>query len=218
MKRLHSHLIAGAVLAVLGTVGVLMNSQQATAQGPPDGLAVRIVQPVPVPVTGSVTGTLNLAPGASVRVNNPATDPVLVRSVGDQVQPVQKQGNCQATQGTIGCQGLTYTVPAGKRLVLEYASMNACTLPETAAYMTVTTNVGGSFVSHSLPAAPPAGSPGTTNFACNLPAASSILAVGQQLHLYADAGTIVFVEMLRNTTSGTTAVTAAISGHLVDVP
>ena len=81
MKRFKNHLIAAAVLSMLAIIGTIMNSHQAAAQppGPPGGLAVNIVNPVPVPVTGSinstVTGTVGLASGASVRVDNTVPTP-----------------------------------------------------------------------------------------------------------------------------------------------
>src|SRR5689334_21123367 len=56
-----NHVIVAALFVALGAVGVLMNSRQAAAQGPADGLAVRIVNPVPVPTTGSSTITGNVA-------------------------------------------------------------------------------------------------------------------------------------------------------------
>src|SRR5215471_17367047 len=65
MKRFKNRLIVGAVFALLVTIGSLMNLHQAAAQGPPTGLAVNIVNPVPVPVsiTGSngITGTVQVA-------------------------------------------------------------------------------------------------------------------------------------------------------------
>jgi len=68
MQTLRNKLIAIAVLAILAVVGSLMYSLKAIAQGPPDGLAVRIVQPLPVPTTGSasVSGNVGLVPGTSV--------------------------------------------------------------------------------------------------------------------------------------------------------
>jgi hypothetical protein len=74
MTRFKNHLIAAAVLSVLAIVGTIMNSHQAAAQppGPPGGLAVNVVQSIPLQVTGStaITGTAN------VNVTNPATAPV----------------------------------------------------------------------------------------------------------------------------------------------
>src|SRR5215467_14648368 len=98
MKRFKNHLIAAAVLSVLAIIGTIMNLHQAAAQGPTTGLAVNIVNPVPVPVTGSTTvsgavaatqsgswnvglasgATVGLASGASVRVDNTVSDPVRV--------------------------------------------------------------------------------------------------------------------------------------------
>jgi hypothetical protein len=55
-KRLRNHLIVAAVFLLLTVIGTIINSSKVAAQqGPPDGLAVRIVNPVPVPVTGSTT-------------------------------------------------------------------------------------------------------------------------------------------------------------------
>ena len=41
MYKLRNKLVAIAALGILAAVGALMNSRQAAAQGPPDGLAVR---------------------------------------------------------------------------------------------------------------------------------------------------------------------------------
>jgi hypothetical protein len=48
------------VLSVLAVIGTIMNSHQAAAQGPPDGMAVKIVSPLLVPATGltTVSGTV----------------------------------------------------------------------------------------------------------------------------------------------------------------
>jgi hypothetical protein len=86
-------------------------------------LAVKIVNPIPLPLTGSVTstvtGTVGLASGASVQVNNTVTDPVRVRNVNDAIQPFQAEKTCS---GTPGCLVQIVSVPAGKRAVIEYFS------------------------------------------------------------------------------------------------
>jgi hypothetical protein len=58
--RFKNHLMAAALFVILAAIGTLMNSRQVAAQGPPDGLAVRIVNPLPVPTQGTsaVTGTV----------------------------------------------------------------------------------------------------------------------------------------------------------------
>src|SRR6266568_845945 len=59
-------------LAILGALGA---AELAVAAGPPDGLQVNVVNTPanPVPVTGSVTGTVGLAPGSSVSIANTPT-------------------------------------------------------------------------------------------------------------------------------------------------
>ena len=211
--RLLSIVLALASLAVLAMVWA---PEPAVAQGPPGGLGVNVVN-TPLPVTGSVT----VAPGTSVQIDNTVADPVRVRNVNDAIQPVQESTNCDLPASTIGCGPTTiYTVPAGKRLVIEYASLNAfCILPGESVVLSIFTSTGGgASVAHVANIAPPAPGPGTTAIGCNAPAASSLTSVGQQVRLYADAGTVVQVEPDRNSNSGAANVAITISGYLVDVP
>jgi len=211
-------------LTALAVVATLAVADPAVGAGP--GVAVDVVNTPanPVPVTGSVTGTVELAPDASVLIDNTVADPVRVRSVNDAIQPVQASASCSANPGVLGCAPADfYTVPAGKRLVIEYVSMSTCTLIGGSAQLSITTTVGGGSATHFVNTAPPATGPGTTAFACNFPGASSTTAVGQQVRLYADAGTIVFVEGDRANNSigqisGVESFAFSISGYLVDVP
>jgi len=115
MNRFKNHLIAAGLLSVLAIIGTIMNSHRVAAQGPPTGMSVNIVNPLPVPVTGTVgvTGTQN------VNVANPATAPVLFLNVNDPGRiPYQK---------VISAKGpfLTFpAVPSGHRLVLQHVSIN----------------------------------------------------------------------------------------------
>jgi hypothetical protein len=87
---------------------------------------VQIMGPLPVPVIGavsgqvSVTGTVGLAPGSSVTVANPATNPVLVRNADEPprvpYQIMVKGGDPQLP-----------AVPAGKRLVIQNISARTFT-------------------------------------------------------------------------------------------
>jgi hypothetical protein len=103
----------------------------------------------PVPVAGTVdarvTGTVGLAAGTSVglapgtsvglaagtsvMIGNPAGSPVPVREVGDGRQPIQARYNtgpafmgCSFSNGY--CAVDMFTVPAGRRLVIEQVSVN----------------------------------------------------------------------------------------------
>lgn len=212
-------------LAVLGTLGV---PNFAVAAGPDAGVNVNVVNtpanPVPVTgtvtvngsVTGSVTGTVGLTPGTSVMIDSTVGDPVRVRNVNDAIQPAQASTSCLAT--TIGCLPTIYTVPAGKRLVIEYASMRVCILPGQSATLGITTTTGGQRVTHYLNGTPPAAGPGTFAIGCNGGSPSSEVATGHQVKLYADAGTSVFLEADRSNTVGNAAFSMSISGYLVDVP
>jgi hypothetical protein len=121
-------------------------------------------------------------------------------------QPVQASAICEANN-VIGCLPLIYTVPAGKRLVIEFASMDASLPVGQAAQLAIQTTVGGETVTHHLPLTPPA-----VSFQGQGAAAS-----GQQVRLYADAGTGVTVDGTRNIATGTAFFNFSISGYLVDV-
>src|SRR5216684_715917 len=92
MSRFKNRLILTAVFAALAVAGMIMNSHPVSAQqGPPDGLAVKIVGPLPVPTTGSstvsgtvgatqsgqwnvgITGTPNVAVPGGVSINGTPT-------------------------------------------------------------------------------------------------------------------------------------------------
>lgn len=209
----------------LGVIGTLGLPNLAMAAGPPGGLQVDVVN-TPLPVTGSVTGTIGLAPGTtvglapgtSVQIDSTVADPVRVRNVNDAIQPVQAAQTC--TTPAIGCGGTIYTVPSGKRLVIEYASLSVCALPGQSAQLSISTTIGGAAVDHFISIAPPAAGPGSTSIGCNplVNTGSSLTAVGQPVRLYADAGTLVGANADRTSNLGSAAFSFAISGYLVDVP
>ena len=127
MTRLRHHLVVvvGFVLIaisalVIGSRDAIAQNPQAGAQNPHAGSApVTIVNPLPVPVTGTVT--VDNAP-TSTTIDNPATNPVLVRSVdGELREPVQFRGVTTSFTGSTGATTFV-TVPADKMLVIEHAS------------------------------------------------------------------------------------------------
>jgi hypothetical protein len=206
MSTLRNKLILLAAVAILTVVGSLMNSRKANAQG--GGPVVTIGAPLPVPVTGSVTstvtGTVGLASGASVSVNNTVTDPVRVRNVNDAVQPFQGAGACTvpAHAATI-CHQNIFFVPTGKRAVIEYFSGQANNISVGQVNPLITTTVGSFEVNHSLPVTP---------------AQSPFPSWGQQVRLYADSGTYIKGFASIDLQSADILVTFSVSGYLVDVP
>jgi hypothetical protein len=171
-------------------------------------------------ITGTVTGTVGLTPGTSVMIDSTVSDPVRVRNVNDAIQPVQIANQCTSPQNTIGCDAPVaqlYKVPAGKRLVIEYASVDVCTLPGQTATLHIKTTLGANFVDHTIGVTPPAAGPGSPNIGCNL-TPSSTTAVAAQVRLYADADSFVGIAGDRSSAVGTTTFAFSMSGYLVDVP
>lgn len=92
------------------------SSAGAQEQRPPT--PVSIVESVPLPISGTVT----VGAGASVTVNNTDAAPVPTRDVDRVAREVfQTSIVPTAFSGSVGTSNVV-TVPAGKRLVVEYAS------------------------------------------------------------------------------------------------
>src|SRR5262245_39799134 len=94
MDRFKNYLISAVVLSVLAVIGAIMNSHQAAAQGPTNGLAVNIVNPLPLPVKGSasISGTVAVTQSGSWNVGilgsptvtlNPPTNPWPTRNIDE---------------------------------------------------------------------------------------------------------------------------------------
>lgn len=110
---------SGRVLIAATAVGLLVaQAQRATAQGQKPPAPVSIVQSVPLPISGTVT----VGGDTSVTVNNTATAPVPTRDVDRVVREAFQVGVIPTSfSGSSATRDLV-TVPAGKRLVVEYAS------------------------------------------------------------------------------------------------
>jgi hypothetical protein len=167
MRTLRNKLIALAAVVILAVVGTLMNSRQAAAQGPPGGLAVNVVNSIPLQVTGSV--------GIS---GNSATSPLFTRDVDNPArQPFQTSicdfGN--ATTNLCGSLVDSFSVPSGHRLVIEFI-MGLCRLSNVAVRESLITQAGGNGAEYFLPFS--VGTIGGNGFA-------------QQTRIYADPGSRV---------------------------
>lgn len=122
MNKLKTNLAVAAALAVLAIIGTIMNSQHATAQqqGPPDGLAVRLVSPLPVPVT--VTGSSTIS--GTVAATQSGTWNVNTKNVDERGRiPYQVVLSCISNINSTGaCAGQGVAVDANRRLVIEHVS------------------------------------------------------------------------------------------------
>jgi hypothetical protein len=187
------------LVGVLATLLPLVGRGQGTPPNgpPPQDVIVINSAAQPVPVTGSVT------------VANVGSGRLLVRDVDNPArQPFETNQNCSPSGGALGCQ-MSFTVPAGKRLVIEYASMHASIPAGEVAELAIGTTVAGTFVEHVLPLTPP-----SMPFA----AGGLVARVGQVVRLYADPGTVIFLNVGRSGVGTPTNFSVSISGHLVDVP
>jgi hypothetical protein len=103
-----------------------------------------------------------------------------------------------------------YTVPAGKRLVIENVSAYCTTSPTEKVYRgSVYFNNGGGSVSHHL-IPTYTGPDANPNFHTNL--------INWSGRLYADAGSVQFGAFRNGTAAGSYACYVAISGYLITVP
>jgi hypothetical protein len=104
MSSLKTNLVVSASFGVIAIVGTIVSSQYAAAQppGPADGMAVRIVSPLPVPVTGNTTvsGTVSAQQSGTwtVTLDTTSANPVTVKPAA----PITSggQGDFMATGAT----------------------------------------------------------------------------------------------------------------------
>lgn len=125
-------------------------------------------------------------------------------------QPVQAIVACLA-DNVLGCSEIIYTVPEGKRLVIEFVSMEASLTADQKAQLKMETTAGGANVTHNFPLTQPA---------VVFQGEAVVSTLAQQVRLYADAGTNVEMKARRNNIGPAFKAffRVSISGYLVDVP
>ena len=204
-------------LVILGALGA---ADLTVAAGPPDGLQVNVVNSPsnPVPVTGSVTGTVGLAQGSSVSIANTPTviigSPIPLPTTASIKQPIQVQGG--GSVSGLGLNTTLYVVPAGKRLIVEHFSSEAGMASGT------TVN------RYLLGVAPDPGNPSTVNFAHFIaptftsPCGSCVggqveVVASQPIRMYVEAGQALVVGITFSGSVGPSAFAfLGVSGYLID--
>lgn len=188
-----------AIVAGLSVMSVISATVPAWAQAGRPSTAVTVVNPFNAPVPSAIVNpSSSPVPTAIV---NPSTSPVHTTDVNEPaLQPFQatlfphSSTSNQATD--------TVTVPAGKRLVIEYYSSQAQDLTGGAAGMVLTTTAGG-------------GSPVEYIVYVN---ANNTNQVNQIARIYADPGSTVEAFSFNANSASSTAGFVTISGHLVNLP
>ena len=201
MKRL-------MILGIIACVALLVGSASVIGgpAGPPGGLDVNVVNPVPLPVTGDVNATVT----GDVNVGNTPEDPLYVRDVDHPARASVIEG-CSFFidngEETDVCRFVD--VELGKRLVVEFIS-GVVWIPtgRTALAETLISSSSGFFSNHYLIQALQ-----RTNVTGN-----DHYVVSQPFRIYIDEEKHLSVRVLRNPDdAGTVSGEFWITGHLVDV-
>jgi hypothetical protein len=212
----------GLCVIVLAVAFTVPKSSLAADPGPAAGINVNVVNtPLPVqgtvnvgnfPASSTVSGSVSITGTPNVKVTNTRSAPVLTRDVDNPaLQPFQNSQVISTPAGLLGGDG-TFTVPAGKRLVIEFLSFQGswpAGQATTRLFIGVCNSGGGQCQTEFFL---PAISQGP-DFGGN-----SLFAASSPMRLYADPGTDVTVSVRRNATAGTGLAVVAISGYLVDLP
>jgi len=215
MNRLKSSLIA--FFGLMALIGVIATLTPTTSKGQGGGSKEVIVVNTPdVNVINTPTvkaqqdGAWNvgLTGTPTVQVGNAANDPVLVRDVENPArQPFQQSVSLNLGNDEPFAIGFIF-VPAGKRLVIEYASADAQMASDQRVKISIRTTLNIFPKIHFL----------VMHYQGTFSGFDTLVA-GQEVRLYADPGTSVAVQVVRLATSGSgLTATVAISGYFVDVP
>jgi hypothetical protein len=176
-------MFTGVIAAALGTTG--------SAQGP--GVTIINTPDQPVPVTGSVT-----IPAGVVATIAPVR------------MPFHQDVSVSVPAGTPQS-SVTFAVPAGYRLVIEYASGSTRVSDKELVRVNISTDVAGVFAQHTL-----ANQLYRRDFADPATSDDFIVTWGQPVRIYADPGSNVRVTATRSENAEITPTffQLAVSGYL----
>jgi hypothetical protein len=191
MKTTEANQVTGKIIPSLLMLACLMLSSSAHA-GP-----------------SAQTSNVNVVNTPSVNVVNTPAAPVFVRDVDNPAkQPFETTGLLAFSDGQYDIELTVTTVPAGKRLIIEYVSLYATLFTgQSLVFATLhsTGNNGNAY--HRLPITGPTNDGGYDEFM-----------VSQAIRMYADPGTPVTLRVRRSTSSGYSLDgDYAISGYFIDV-
>ena len=167
----------------------------------------------PWTVLANQSGTWNvsLVGPTNVSVSNSPGSPLYVRDVDNPAQqPFQRELDAHFTPGSSSATD-SLTVPAGKRLVIEFASETVNLPTGQHMWLRIQTTANGSTNQFTL----------MPSLVCPCGADSSdFLAGNQQVRLYADPGTTVSIvaNLLLSTANTNTGADVVMSGHYVNIP
>lgn len=206
MSKLKNLLFACLGLSALIGFLALVAPTTSQGQGGPPTQNVNVVNSPTVNAEQSGTWSVGITGTPSVQVVNPSDSPVLGRDVDHPARHPFQRGVVMDFETGQGIATAQFTVPANKRLVVEYVSANITLTDGVIFRFSVRTSAGDSTGTHYFA---PMSQP-------NFPESYTI---SQQTRLYASPGSTVTIEARRivNATSLPDTGFATISGHLVDM-
>jgi hypothetical protein len=220
MQKQSRPMLVGMALVVLSVLVNLGGTGRVIADAVKDVIVANTAaNPVPTTIQGSlpaisgnvaVTNTPNVAVTNTPTVNVASLPTVLVQSRDEPArQPFQRFGSFQIEAPAFGGND-SFTVPAGKRLVIEYVSFRSNIL--TGANQIVSFSLGNQG----------GGSIGGFGFVPQTTIDSAVSTTGfiahEPIRAYCDPGTSVTVTAIRNSTVGSDTVSYTLTGYFVDLP
>jgi hypothetical protein len=165
-----------------------------------------------VQATAAVSGLQAVVHDATLAGNGTAASPLSVVQSGSasQIEPVGAKIDVNMPDGGAGQGGIIYTVPAGKRLVIEQVSaIFLLPIGQKAATLSIETSpqAGGDKIPHQM-----------SWFFAGDQGAFAAFHSGQLMKLYAAPNTVVVVNANRDSFTGDASCTFYISGYLVNLP
>jgi hypothetical protein len=210
-----------AVALLIAQSLTFTNAGQALAQQLHEVLVVNTsANPVPVALQG--TPNVGLDPQHSiVRVATSLIDPLEIRDVSDGVKAVvQASADVTIVDGATNGLAAIYTVPEGKRLVIEHVSASGSiespSVPDRNMLFAIETVAGGKSKWHALITS----KDGAFSVVVSPEESTTFVyfTASQPMRLYADPGTKVYFHVSRSYIYGPMASAGmTISGYLVDI-
>ena len=215
MHSFKNLLIASICLvALIGLIAAMTPvTSQGQGQGPPTS-NVNVVNTPSVNVANTPTvnaqqsgvWSVGVTGTAAVHIVNELDSPVLERDVDQPARQPFQRGVSLAFPAGEGTANAEFTVPANKRLVIEYVSARISLTDGTLHWFSVRTAAGSSTGTHYFASISIASLP-------------NVYTISQQTRLYANPGSTVTIEARRifNPDIGADSGSATISGYLVDM-
>jgi hypothetical protein len=200
MSSLKNSFIASiSLLALIGMIALMTprtGQSQTEAVGPPKPVLVINSPSEPVPVTGMVN------------VGNLGNSPLPVRDVDNGRQPFQETTTISLV-GDSGHSTTIFTVPAGKRFIIETVSAHAELAPvDTPHRIEVITQLGNKTVFHRILVS-------RQGMDLN---GQNVFVGTHYIRAYADPGTDVEFEFSHSNAANNASASITISGYFIDLP